>query len=61
VTSETEPEGGDPSDTLRERYASGELTEEQFERTVETLLETEPGPDPGTPERAPDRLTEHDD
>lgn len=28
--------------TLRERYARGELTDAEFERQVETLLETEP-------------------
>lgn len=28
-------------ETLRERYARGELTDEQFERKVERLLETE--------------------
>jgi len=31
----------DPLATLRERYARGELTDEQFERKVERLLETE--------------------
>jgi len=31
----------DPLDELRERYASGELTEAEFERKVERLLETE--------------------
>ncbi|GAB3422778.1 hypothetical protein GCM10027435_27860 [Haloparvum alkalitolerans] len=36
--------GGDgetPLETLRRRYASGELTDEQFERKLERLLETE--------------------
>ncbi|MFC4448629.1 SHOCT domain-containing protein [Halorussus aquaticus] len=28
-------------ETLRERYARGELTDEQFERKVERLLDTE--------------------
>ncbi|MFC6874934.1 SHOCT domain-containing protein [Halobellus marinus] len=35
---------------LRERYASGELSEEQFERKLEALLETE------TPEDARERI-----
>lgn len=42
-------DGSDRSDaleTLRERYARGELSEEQFERKLEALLKTE------TPERA---------
>ena len=30
-----------PLETLRRRYAEGELTDEQFERKVERLLETE--------------------
>lgn len=30
-----------PLERLRRRYAEGELTEEQFERKLETLLETE--------------------
>lgn len=40
----TKPDGdeaGDPLETLRERYARGELTDEQFERKLERLLETE--------------------
>ncbi|ELY52018.1 SHOCT domain-containing protein [Natronolimnohabitans innermongolicus] len=32
---------GDALETLRERYAAGELTDEQFERKLERLLETE--------------------
>ncbi|MFC4988841.1 MULTISPECIES: SHOCT domain-containing protein [Saliphagus] len=31
-----------PIDRLRERYATGEIDEETFERTVERLLETDP-------------------
>ena len=47
---ETEPEptstdsatdGRDALETLRERYAAGELTDEQFERKLERLLDTE--------------------
>lgn len=40
----TEPADTDRRDalqTLRDRYARGDLTEEQFERKLETLLETE--------------------
>ncbi len=40
----TDAEGTDQADalqTLRDRYARGELTDEQFERKVEQLLETE--------------------
>ena len=43
----------DELDTLRDRYARGEITEEQFERKVETLLKTD------TPEDAADWQTEH--
>ncbi|MWV40371.1 SHOCT domain-containing protein [Natrialba sp. INN-245] len=42
----TEPErrptnNADALETLRDRYAAGELTDEQFERKLERLLETE--------------------
>jgi len=37
----SEPTTDDPLETLRRRYAAGELTEEQFERKLEALLETE--------------------
>jgi Predicted membrane protein (DUF2078). len=33
----------DPITTLRERYANGELTDEEFENQVEKLIETESG------------------
>ena len=33
--------GDDPVEQLRERYARGELTEAEFERRLERLLETE--------------------
>ncbi|WP_440764140.1 SHOCT domain-containing protein [Natronorubrum sp. DTA7] len=36
-----EPTPGDALETLRERYAAGDLTDEQFERKLERLLETE--------------------
>ncbi|MGB9954523.1 SHOCT domain-containing protein [Haloarcula marismortui] len=32
----------DPVDQLRERYARGELTDSEFERRLDRLLETEP-------------------
>ncbi len=32
---------GDALETLRERYAAGEITDDQFERKLERLLETE--------------------
>ena len=37
----TESDRQDALETLRDRYARGELTDEQFERKVEQLLETE--------------------
>ncbi len=47
-TAETDAEPEPPTDskpdaleTLRERYAAGELTDEQFERKLERLLDTE--------------------
>ncbi|MFC4548689.1 MULTISPECIES: SHOCT domain-containing protein [Halorussus] len=36
-----EPNNRDALETLRERYARGELTDEQFERKLERLLDTE--------------------
>jgi uncharacterized membrane protein len=42
-------------DRLRDRYARGELSEAQFERKLETLLETE------TPENARERLDRESD
>lgn len=38
---ETESTESAPLSTLRERYARGELTEEEFERRTERLIETE--------------------
>jgi len=72
---ETAPdERGDPSpvDALRRRYATGELSEAEFERRLERLLETEdaagqPGtptgdgtdpPDPDSGPASPSKLTE---
>lgn len=34
-------ESDDPLQTLRERYARGELDDDEFERALETLLETD--------------------
>jgi uncharacterized membrane protein len=41
----------DPLDTLRRRYAEGDLTDEQFERKLEALLETETLEDAAARER----------
>jgi len=56
--SETPRDGGETAEesrtealeTLRERYARGELTHEEFERKLEALMETE------SPERAERRV-----
>jgi uncharacterized membrane protein len=37
--------GRDPLVVLRERYAAGEIDQEEFERRVETLLRTDPTQD----------------
>ncbi len=37
----TESTPGDALETLRERYAAGELTDDQFEQKLDRLLETE--------------------
>lgn len=37
-----EPAGDDPLAVLRDRYARGEITEEEFERRLDRLLATEP-------------------
>lgn len=46
----TETETADALETLRDRYARGELSDEQFERKLERLLETE------TPEDAAEHV-----
>lgn len=48
-------EDDDPVATVRERYARGELTEEEFERRLDRLLETETS---GAGEPAQGRQTE---
>ncbi|WP_262179823.1 SHOCT domain-containing protein [Haloarcula laminariae] len=56
----------DPLATLRDRYARGELSDAEFERQVERLLETEDAetvrdpspPDSSSPAVEPDRETE---
>jgi hypothetical protein len=58
---ETETHMEDPLNALRNGYARGELTEKQFERTVETLLETESMDDAERTEQARDLLTGHND
>lgn len=40
-TTESAADTRDALETLRERYAAGELTDEQFERKLERLLDTE--------------------
>lgn len=37
--------GPDPLVVLRERYAAGEIDEQEFERRIETLLRTDPTQD----------------
>ncbi|WP_227357027.1 SHOCT domain-containing protein [Haladaptatus salinisoli] len=55
ATNETsEPNNRDALETLRDRYARGELTDEQFERKLERLLETE------TVEDVEDRFSERE-
>jgi len=41
ATVDDQPADGDPLDDLRRRYAAGELTDDQFERKLDKLLETE--------------------
>lgn len=54
-STETPPENNrDALETLRDRYARGELTDEQFERKLERLLDTD------TLESAEDRATARD-
>lgn len=50
----------DPLDTLRDRYARGELSDEEFEMRLERLLETEgiEIPESASGNSAPDRETE---
>jgi hypothetical protein len=61
-------EPADPLERLRDRYAAGELTEAEFERKLDRLLETEteagPGPRAGAEDEAPpssqrERETDH--
>ncbi len=55
---DAEPSTRDALETLRYRYARGELTDEQFERKLERLLETETLEDIEDRERARERLHE---
>jgi uncharacterized membrane protein len=50
----------DPLETLRERYARGEMTEAEFERQVEQLLATE-DLDPGDASAVEDVLDSNDE
>ena len=50
VDETTEESRTEAFETLRERYARGELTHEEFERKLEALIETE------SPERAERRV-----
>jgi len=56
--SESAEPADDPIATLRERYARGELSDAEFERQVEQLLETE-SPDERTAERLREARHEH--
>ena len=51
----------DALETLRRRYAAGQLTDEQFERKLERLLETETLEDVEERVRPTERTAEHDD
>jgi len=53
---ETSEDESDPIETLRDRYARGELTDAEFERQVEDLLETEDA----SAETADERLREYE-
>ncbi|WP_128476644.1 SHOCT domain-containing protein [Halorussus pelagicus] len=55
VEVERESAADGPVDELRKRYARGELTDEEFERQLERLLETEDVEATRTRERAFDR------
>ncbi|MBP1986070.1 SHOCT domain-containing protein [Halolamina salifodinae] len=48
---DTEEEAGDPVSTLRQRYAQGELSESEFERRLDRLLETEEAEQPSDRDR----------
>lgn len=60
-TTVQEPRTGasdDPLSVLRERYARGEITDEEFERRLDRLLETEPDELNRERERGRDRAYE---
>jgi len=50
----------DPVETLKRRYAEGELTDEEFERKLERLLETERIDRPGGDRTAQERERERE-
>src|SRR6056297_3162124 len=53
-----EHDENDPLAILRERYARGELTEAEFERRVERLLETESESAPGERDTLPNEAAD---
>jgi len=53
-----ERDENDPLAILRERYARGELTEAEFERRVERLLETESESAPGERDTLPNEAAD---
>ena len=56
-----EHDENDPLAILRERYARGELTEAEFERRVERLLETESESAPGERDTLPNEAADSPD
>ncbi|WP_227377720.1 SHOCT domain-containing protein [Haladaptatus halobius] len=57
VPTEVEESEETPLETLQQRYARGELTDEQFERKLDQLLETEILEDVADRERIRERAT----
>ncbi len=55
-----EPQAESALETLRDRYACGELTDEQFERKLERLLETETLEDVEDRQRRMERESEYE-
>lgn len=50
-----EPTQPDPLETLKDRYAAGELSDEEFERRLDRLLDTESEERTGVDERSKER------
>jgi hypothetical protein len=57
-SADREPSNRDALETLRHRYARGDLTDEQFERKLERLLETDSLENVEDRQRAKERLYE---